>query len=104
MISAVDVIRAKRDRERLTDEQIDWVVAAYTRGDVAEEQNACHAGRLARSSQLEPHRASNSGTRSRWGTRSIRSNRAVSGTPPMRQEASTKKPAPKKAPPPTNKR
>src|SRR3954449_1228015 len=38
MTSAVDVIRAKRDRQRLTDEQIDWVVAAYTRGDVAEEQ------------------------------------------------------------------
>ena len=27
--STVDVIRAKRDREQLTDEQIDWVVAAY---------------------------------------------------------------------------
>ncbi|HEX6345028.1 thymidine phosphorylase [Umezawaea sp.] len=36
--SAVDVIRAKRDGHRLTDEQIDWVVAAYTRGDVADEQ------------------------------------------------------------------
>jgi len=36
--SAVDVIRAKRDRQALTDEQIDWVVAAYTRGDVADEQ------------------------------------------------------------------
>ena len=41
--SAVDVIRAKRDRERLTDEQIDWVVAAYTRGDVADEQMAALA-------------------------------------------------------------
>src|SRR5215217_7725044 len=40
---AVDVIRAKRDRERLTDEQIDWVVAAYTRGDVADEQMAALA-------------------------------------------------------------
>jgi thymidine phosphorylase len=38
MTTAVDVILAKRDRRRLTDEQIDWVVAAYTRGDVAEEQ------------------------------------------------------------------
>ncbi|WNV90711.1 thymidine phosphorylase [Umezawaea sp. Da 62-37] len=37
-ISAVDVIRAKRDGHRLTDEQIDWVVDAYTRGAVADEQ------------------------------------------------------------------
>ncbi|MGQ0838339.1 thymidine phosphorylase [Actinokineospora sp.] len=36
--SAVDVIRAKRDGTRLTDGQIDWVVDAYTRGAVAEEQ------------------------------------------------------------------
>jgi thymidine phosphorylase len=36
--SAVDVIRAKRDRGRLTDEQIDWVIDAYTRGAVADEQ------------------------------------------------------------------
>jgi thymidine phosphorylase len=36
--SARDVIMAKRDRARLSDEQIDWVVAAYTRGDVADEQ------------------------------------------------------------------
>jgi thymidine phosphorylase len=35
---AVDVIRAKRDRAELTDAQIDWVIAAYTRGDVADEQ------------------------------------------------------------------
>ena len=37
---AVDVITAKRDGGRLTDEQIDWVLAAYTRGDVADEQMA----------------------------------------------------------------
>ncbi|HEY0449295.1 thymidine phosphorylase, partial [Actinophytocola sp.] len=36
--SAVDVIRTKRDGGRLSDEQIDWVVDAYTRGDVADEQ------------------------------------------------------------------
>jgi thymidine phosphorylase len=36
--TAVDVIRAKRDGARLTDEQIDWVVDAYTRGAVADEQ------------------------------------------------------------------
>lgn len=35
---AVDVIVAKRDGHRLTDAQIDWVVDAYTRGAVAEEQ------------------------------------------------------------------
>ncbi|KAA2264577.1 thymidine phosphorylase [Solihabitans fulvus] len=36
--SAVDVIRAKRDGVVLTDDQIDWVVDAYTRGVVADEQ------------------------------------------------------------------
>jgi thymidine phosphorylase len=36
--SPIDVIRAKRDGRRLTDEQIDWVVHAYTRGEVADEQ------------------------------------------------------------------
>ncbi|WP_236796801.1 thymidine phosphorylase [Amycolatopsis sp. GM8] len=43
MITAVDVIRAKRDGERLSDEQIAWVVDAYTRGIVAEEQMAALA-------------------------------------------------------------
>lgn len=36
--AAVDVIRTKRDRGELSDAQIDWVVDAYTRGEVAEEQ------------------------------------------------------------------
>ncbi|WP_432496567.1 thymidine phosphorylase [Kineococcus gypseus] len=36
--AAVDVIRTKRDRGELSDEQIDWVLDAYTRGEVAEEQ------------------------------------------------------------------
>ena len=36
--AAVDVIVAKRDRRELTDPQIDWVVDAYTRGVVADEQ------------------------------------------------------------------
>ncbi len=36
--AAVDVIAAKRDRHALTDAQIDWVVDAYTRGVVADEQ------------------------------------------------------------------
>lgn len=35
---AVEVIEAKRDGHRLADAQIDWVVDAYTRGVVAEEQ------------------------------------------------------------------
>ncbi|NHC23324.1 thymidine phosphorylase [Nocardioides sp. IC4_145] len=37
---AVEVITAKRDRQSLSDSQIDWVVDAYTRGDVADEQMA----------------------------------------------------------------
>jgi thymidine phosphorylase len=41
--AAVDVIVAKRDRHELTDAQIDWVVDAYTRGVVAEEQMAALA-------------------------------------------------------------
>jgi len=35
---AVEVIAAKRDKHELGDEQIDWVVDAYTRGVVADEQ------------------------------------------------------------------
>jgi thymidine phosphorylase len=35
---AVDVIRTKRDGGRLSEGQIDWVLDAYTRGAVAEEQ------------------------------------------------------------------
>lgn len=35
---AVEVITAKRDGGALSDSQIDWVVDAYTRGDVADEQ------------------------------------------------------------------
>jgi thymidine phosphorylase len=34
----VDIIRTKRDGATLTDPEIDWVIAAYTRGDVADEQ------------------------------------------------------------------
>ena len=36
--AAVEIISAKRDQRELTDPQIDWVVAAYTRGVVADEQ------------------------------------------------------------------
>ncbi|MGI5233171.1 thymidine phosphorylase [Actinoallomurus sp. CA-142502] len=40
---AVDVIRTKRDGGSLSPEQIDWAVAAYTRGEIAEEQMAALA-------------------------------------------------------------
>ncbi|MDQ1730323.1 MAG: thymidine phosphorylase [Pseudonocardiales bacterium] len=40
---AVSVIRTKRDRNRIPDPQIDWVIDAYTRGIVAEEQMAALA-------------------------------------------------------------
>ena len=36
--SAAEIIAAKRDHHSLTDPQIDWVVDAYTRGAVADEQ------------------------------------------------------------------
>ncbi len=36
----VDVIRTKRDGGTLSDAQADWVIGAYTRGEVAEEQMA----------------------------------------------------------------
>ena len=36
--AAVDVIKAKRDGRALTGGQIDWVIDAYTRGAVADEQ------------------------------------------------------------------
>jgi thymidine phosphorylase len=41
--SAVEVIAAKRDRYELSDAQIDWVISAYTRGIVADEQMAALA-------------------------------------------------------------
>ncbi|GAA4686827.1 thymidine phosphorylase [Streptomyces youssoufiensis] len=37
-MDAISVIRAKRDGGRLTDAQIDWIIDAYTRGEVAHEQ------------------------------------------------------------------
>ena len=36
--AAVEIISAKRDKGELTDPQIDWIVDAYTRGVVADEQ------------------------------------------------------------------
>ena len=40
---AVEVISAKRDKRELSDSQIDWVIDAYTRGEVADEQMAALA-------------------------------------------------------------
>ena len=40
---AVDVIVTKRDRRELSDDQIRWVIDAYTRGAVAEEQMSAMA-------------------------------------------------------------
>jgi len=36
--AAVEIISSKRDKFELTDDQIDWTVAAYTRGVIADEQ------------------------------------------------------------------
>jgi len=41
--AAVDLIRTKRDGGVLTDEQIDWLIDAYTRGHVRDEQMAAMA-------------------------------------------------------------
>ena len=38
LFTAVEIISAKRDRYELNDPQIDWVIDAYTRGIVADEQ------------------------------------------------------------------
>ena len=37
-MNAIDLIFAKRDGGRLTDEQIDWFIRSYTAGDVVDEQ------------------------------------------------------------------
>ncbi|MFC3964692.1 thymidine phosphorylase [Nocardia jiangsuensis] len=42
-LDAVSIITAKRDGGELADEQIDWVIDAYTRGAVADEQMAALA-------------------------------------------------------------
>jgi thymidine phosphorylase len=42
-ITAIEVIRAKRDGAALTDEQIDWVIDGFTKGVVADEQMAALA-------------------------------------------------------------
>ena len=42
-MDVIEVIRTKRDGGELTPEQIDWVIGAYTRGEIAEEQMAALA-------------------------------------------------------------
>ena len=37
---AVDVIRVKRDKGVLSSDEIDWIIDAYTRGVVVDEQMA----------------------------------------------------------------
>ena len=37
---AVDVIRVKRDKGVLSPDEIDWIIDAYTRGVVGDEQMA----------------------------------------------------------------
>ena len=37
---AVEIIGAKRDKNELSDPQIDWVIDAYTKGVVADEQRS----------------------------------------------------------------
>lgn len=65
-MDAVEVIRTKRDGGVLSDEQIDWVLDAYVRGDVADEQMAA----LAMAILL---RGMTSGEIARWTDAMIRS-------------------------------
>ncbi|PZS02255.1 MAG: thymidine phosphorylase [Pseudonocardiales bacterium] len=39
---AVDLIRTKRDGGSLSDDQVDWLVGAYTRGSIADEQMSAY--------------------------------------------------------------
>ncbi len=36
--TAVEIISAKRDKQELSDEQIDWTIDSYTKGLIADEQ------------------------------------------------------------------
>lgn len=72
--SAVDVISAKRDRQELSDAQIDWVISAYTRGVVADEQMAALAmaillnGMNSREISRWTNAMINSGERMNWSS------------------------------------
>lgn len=68
------MIAAKRDRHELTDAQIDWVISAYTRGVVADEQMAALAmaillnGMNSREITRWTNAMINSGERMNWST------------------------------------
>lgn len=72
--SAVEVIAAKRDRHELSDAQIDWVISAYTRGVVADEQMAALAmaillnGMNSREISRWTNAMINSGERMNWSS------------------------------------
>lgn len=74
LFAAVEIIATKRDRNELTDAQIDWVISAYTRGVVADEQmsallmaillNGMNSREIARWTNA----MINSGERMKWST------------------------------------
>ncbi|WP_030059090.1 MULTISPECIES: thymidine phosphorylase [Streptomyces] len=65
-MDAISVIRTKRDRGELSDAQIDWVIDAYTRGEVADEQMSALAMAILLNG-MKPHEIS------RWTDAMIRS-------------------------------
>ncbi|MEU4117664.1 thymidine phosphorylase [Kitasatospora sp. NPDC028055] len=65
-MDAISVIRTKRDRGELSDAQIDWVIDAYTRGEVADEQMSALAMAILLNG-MKPHEIS------RWTEAMIRS-------------------------------
>src|SRR4051794_16396206 len=67
--AAVDVIRRKRDGCELSGEQIDWVVDAYTRGTVADEQMSALAMAILLNGMTRPEIARWTGAMIRSGER-----------------------------------
>ncbi|MGN6090481.1 MAG: thymidine phosphorylase, partial [Actinomycetales bacterium] len=72
--AAVDVIRTKRDRGVLSEAQIDWVIDAYTRGVVADEQMSALAMAVLLNGMTRPEIARwtdaviRSGSRMEWSS------------------------------------
>lgn len=72
--AAVEIIATKRDRNELSDTQIDWVISAYTRGVVADEQMSALLmaillnGMNAREISRWTNAMINSGERMEWST------------------------------------